>query len=84
VQVVLSYSKSWTGPCCRPHCVFLVPTRWGGVESGRWVSAGDHLDKGSPGKTQGRKATGPRFHRDEFSATLDFKTAEFPKGVTNA
>ena len=37
-------------------------------------------EKGTPGKTQGRNATGPRFLRDEHLATKDPKTAELPKG----
>ena len=39
-----------------------------------------HLEKGTPGESRCRKATGPRLLRDEHLATKDPKTAELPKG----
>ena len=36
--------------------------------------------KGKPGQSQGRKATGSRFLRDEYLAMKDPKTPELPKG----
>ncbi len=39
-----------------------------------------HLGKGQPGENRCRKATGPRFLRDEYLATKDPRTAGLPKG----
>ena len=44
-------------------------------------SAAPSLDKGTPGESRGRKATGPRLLRDALlDATKDPTTAELPKG----
>ena len=43
------------------------------------LTVAPHLDKGTPGESRGRKATGPRLLRDAAlrpDATKDLKTAE--------
>ncbi len=66
------------GTTPEPRRAVPHPSGWCGVATlGR--SFEETSTNGTPGETQGRKATGPRFLRDE-TATKDPRTAELPKG----